>query len=361
MVLPISVCILTQNEEDFISDAISSIKPFVNEIVVLDTGSTDNTVEKARDEGARVVQSSWEDDFSRARNKLIKLAKEKFILMMDADEKYLGTEVELKEYIDTLNDSPGKVNMINDVSENEKTETYITRIFPNFKGYYYQGVIHEQLTNEVSNIKAHQTNIRLLHVGYQKHIIESKNKLNRNISLLLKQLNDAEDDIYTLFQLGRTYYVGKKFTEACVFLEKAYLLSNNGNSPSSILPSILFYYGYSLLKNKDWVILTSLLDTALKSYPDYTDLYFMYGSYIIESANVNLFSKLPEIYNTCLELGEADSNKYETVTGVGTFKALYNLGLYYEITNQKQKAVDCYRLSHSYGYSLARKRLNELI
>ncbi|WP_217562107.1 glycosyltransferase family 2 protein [Paenibacillus sp. GbtcB18] len=361
MVLPISVCILTQNEEEYICDAIHSIKPFVKEIIVLDTGSTDSTVSKARNEGARVAQSDWQEDFSEARNKLIELAQEKFIFMMDADERYLGTEDELKEYIHALSDSPGKVSIINEVSENEKTETYITRIFPAFKGYYYQGIIHEQLTNETSDYKVHRTNIKLLHIGYQKHIIESKNKLNRNISLLLKQLNDAEDDIYTLFQLGRTYYVAKEFTEACVFLEKAYLLSNNSYSPSSLLPSILFYYGYSLLKKKAWSELLNLLATALKSYPDYTDLYFMYGSYIIESANVNLFSKLPEIYNTCLELGEADSNKYETVTGVGTFKALYNLGLYYEITNQKQKAVECYRLSHSYGYSLAKKRLDELI
>ena len=72
------------------------------------------------------------------------------------------------------------------------------------------------------------------------------------------------------------------------------------------------------------------------------------------------FNLLPGLYQKCLEIGEADPTKYETAKGVGSFKALYNLGLYYEITGNFDKALECYKLSAGMNYEIARKRFDVL-
>ncbi|MNJ54719.1 hypothetical protein D3C77_501750 [compost metagenome] len=106
-----------------------------------------------------------------------------------------------------------------------------------------------------------------------------------------------------------------------------------------------------------WSEFFNIIQHALKFYPDYTDLYYIYGSGIIESKNPEWFAKLPEIFNTCIYLGEADPQRYETVSGVGSYRAHFNLGLYYELTKQTSLAMEHYHLSSEQGFEAARIRL----
>ena len=83
----ISVCLITKNEEKFLSDCLQSIREIADEIILVDTGSTDRTVEIAGAFGCRVIHHEWQNDFSLARNTGITAANGKWILCIDADER----------------------------------------------------------------------------------------------------------------------------------------------------------------------------------------------------------------------------------------------------------------------------------
>lgn len=185
MTLPISVCILAKNEEEHIVKAIRSVASFVEEVLVLDTGSTDNTVELAKQAGAKVYSTAWKDNFSEARNELIQLANSELVLMMDADEQYVGSERELKSCVDEAAPFAGSVKIINLLDDHDQSETYITRIFTR-RHYSYEGSIHEQLTYNGIPTEAKITEISVLHYGYSKSVIEKKER-HRGILLYCKK------------------------------------------------------------------------------------------------------------------------------------------------------------------------------
>src|SRR5262249_29685719 len=86
---PVSVCIIARNEAHNLPAAIASVQSCVEEIIVLDTGSTDNTVEVAQELGIQVHCKPWQDDFSLAKNKVISYATSDYILVLDSDEQLL--------------------------------------------------------------------------------------------------------------------------------------------------------------------------------------------------------------------------------------------------------------------------------
>src|SRR5665213_3668406 len=83
----ISACLITKNEEKWLGECLEHLKPLVSEVIVVDTGSTDRTMDIAREKGARVSQIKWENDFSKARNISLEKASQRWILIIDPDER----------------------------------------------------------------------------------------------------------------------------------------------------------------------------------------------------------------------------------------------------------------------------------
>ncbi|MCM3493470.1 glycosyltransferase family 2 protein [Paenibacillus sp. FSL K6-1566] len=344
MKFPISVCFLVKNEENFIVEAIQSVSNMVEEIVLMDTGSTDSTIRLALQHNAKVFHFEWMDDFAAARNELIKCATMPYVLMMDADERLNSSEKDIESYIIQNAGSAGRVSLVNIINENENGISSIARIFPNNGSYKYKGKIHEQLTNMNSPMKVIDTQIIIKHLGYQSTVIKQRNKVDRNIRLLKSQLFESGNDPYVLFQLGRTYLLADDYRNSEKYLLKAKEYCNSVKKPA-YYSSIIYYTALMYLKNRNWKSCLENLVEGIGLYPDFTDLYFMYGSLLIESRDVSNFALIPEVFNTCIELGEADSTKYETVRGVGSFKAYKNLGLFYEIVGDQVKSSTYYQKS----------------
>ncbi|WJH27492.1 tetratricopeptide repeat protein [Paenibacillus sp. CC-CFT742] len=160
--------------------------------------------------------------------------------------------------------------------------------------------------------------------------------------------------------MGKTLYVSREYSEATRYFKKALVLLEERDLAYKFIPNLLLQYSYNLLKEKNWTELEIILNKSIEKYPDFTDLYYIYASWIIEEKKIEQFNLLPSLYTKCLEIGEADSTKYETTKGVGSFKALYNLGLYYEITGNLEKAMECYNLSSEMNYVIAKNRLDIL-
>lgn len=354
-----SVCIIAQNEEKYIGQAIRSIKPFVNEIIVVDHFSDDRTVEISSDLGAKVVQRNWDHDFSKSRNFSILQASSPWILVMDADEEYVDDSNALKEAIRLVNMGHGqaaRVGIRSITSQGQVVHSWITRMFPNHPDFRYKGRVHEQLHYKEGYPKVINVPLKFNHYGYSPDEIQRKDKYRRNLDLLLLEHRLDSSNTYLLFQIGKTYGKMNELINSKKWLGKA---MDSIEKPYPIFYStLLLEYANTLMKLKEWGLLSDIINLAIEIYPDYTDLYYIYGSAVIEARNPEWFAQIPEVFSYCIQLGEVPEGKYESVQGVGSFRAHYNLGLFYELTGDISKALYHYEISGQQGFNQANERIN---
>ncbi len=197
--LKISQCMIVKNEEDNIVRALSWGKDIVWEQIVVDTGSTDRTVEIAQSMGAKIFHFDWIDDFAAAKNYAISKASGDWIAFLDADEymteewtqKLPGLLVELDKGCCHAVRSPW-------VCINENGDVTLTarhcRFFRNMPGLFYRGAIHESLTLNgiiISGVylKDMEGKFPVLHTGYIPRDEQKKNRKERNVRILKKELD----------------------------------------------------------------------------------------------------------------------------------------------------------------------------
>lgn len=229
--MKISQAMIVKNEEKNIERALSWGKAVVSEQIVVDTGSTDRTVEIAKKMGAQVYFFPWQDDFSLAKNFAISKCHYPWVAMLDADEYFSEQDAKkMKDYIALVEKDPkvhGLRTAIADIDPNGQVVSLdsTVRLFRNREDIRYRRAIHEQLclTNGEDFRPANcGNNLTVLHTGYQAEVLSKKLKENRNINLLLKELekNPEEFDLYVY--LGMEYAFRKKWKEAMMQYKKFY-------------------------------------------------------------------------------------------------------------------------------------------
>lgn len=196
---------IVKNEEENIRKALAWGKGIVCEQIVVDTGSTDRTVELAKEMGAQVFHYSWKNDFADAKNFALQKAYGDWIIFLDADEYFLPEDVgKIEKYleaIDSMKISKGKekgsivecawINI--DRQKNIINILKQTRIFRNRKYIRYVGKIHEQiedLRGKGLTLVDLTKELKIYHTGYDKEVYQRTNKLERNISLLEESLKE---------------------------------------------------------------------------------------------------------------------------------------------------------------------------
>ncbi|MEQ8172630.1 MAG: glycosyltransferase family 2 protein, partial [Candidatus Eremiobacterota bacterium] len=133
---------IVKNEEDTLSDCLESVRGLVDEMIIVDTGSTDRTVEIAEKFGARIFHYKWHDDFGKARNFSLSHARGDWILVMDGDEVFDSSSVwKFRKFLETATiNNPLSPKIINHMEEeNNTTEHFHCRIFPNTGKFLYKG------------------------------------------------------------------------------------------------------------------------------------------------------------------------------------------------------------------------------
>lgn len=211
----LSVCMIVKNEENYIEDCLKSVQPVADQIVVVDTGSTDKTVEIAKQYGAEVHPFKWVNDFSAARNASIKYAKGSWILWIDADERLLSESVpELKRLLRPERKPVAYLVNIKNVMADGKNLKISTghRLFNNFKGIHFKGRVHEQIIYSVAQNHGEErrSNIVLYHLGYGLSQEKQKEKDERNRWLLLQMVEDEPNNAYAHFTLGQNYLLSNQ-------------------------------------------------------------------------------------------------------------------------------------------------------
>ncbi len=207
----LSVCIIAKNSESTIDNCLKSVHNIADEIIFVDTGSTDKTIEIANKFTDKIYNFNWEDDFSTARNYSLNQAKGKYVLILDSDEE-LSNPYELISTLNNLNDNVGglliRVNSykLNPNNQLEKMSTDLLRVFLNHPEIRFKGRIHEQVFDSIINLglKIENSNISIHHSGYNLNASDFKTKQERNLKLLKLALEEDPTNLYLLNHLAKT-------------------------------------------------------------------------------------------------------------------------------------------------------------
>ena len=292
--IPISVCIITKNEAGNLEKCLAALSPYPFELIVVDTGSTDNSKEIAAKYTEKVFDFTWCDDFSAARNFAAGCASNDFIFPVDTDEilKSLNWE-ELQCAFREHPKSVGHVTRLDyyEVEGNKQCTTVMIERIYNKKYYRFEEPIHEQL-RAISDVPYtyYETSIVIDHSGYlgsREHLWE---KAERNLTLLQKEAEKSPDNPYLYFQIAQSYMLMRDHEKALDYMREAFLrnpppktdwtrqlVCNFGNllidcqRPQEALP-LLSYYEY-YCDNKDYLCMTGLVlmhvGQPLKALPEF--------------------------------------------------------------------------------------------
>lgn len=208
--MKISCCIIGKNEVNDIGRCIKSVIDKVYEVIYVDTGSDDGTLEyvKTNFPSVKTFFYKWNDDFSSARNHGLRKAKGDFLFYLDCDEEFVGEFPE--------NMAKGIHNFeIRNVNDNGSYVVSVcSRMISNVKGVCFKGKIHEIFDSPQVKLPIFKFNSGyILHYGYQNSYRDKKDKSNRNIISLTKELeNNPDPSIY--FYLGNEYFITKDYEKA---------------------------------------------------------------------------------------------------------------------------------------------------
>ena len=240
--LPISVCLIVKNEEAYLDDCLKSVKDWVNEIIVVDTGSKDRTVEIAKENGAKVSYFEWIGDFSAARNESLSLATNPFILQLDADEEIIPSSIDWFRNEYPFKEYDGYYSLLHNLRDASSDEVLVShrliRFFRNHPEIRFKNKIHENIM--VPSSRTSSSKIEILHKGYGKEI-NSAAKTKRNMDLLLANLKENPYDPYTHYYLSQSFSALGRTADAYKACVKSLKLGINFPVRSHVYRVIFMY------------------------------------------------------------------------------------------------------------------------
>jgi|GEM_PF-3741173 len=301
----VSLCLIVRNEATFLARCLASFKDVVNEICVLDTGSSDETVAIAESFGARVDFFEWNDNFSDARNRNLEMATMNWIMVVDADE-YLR-----REDIPALNQAFMRygcdgfaVKLFN--FSREGTPYYITqlssRIFKNNGHFRYEGIIFEQLISEDSVAKFETIEVAFYHTGHLRNQRTLKGKSKRNLILLKKSFEEEGLGMFQLYHLANEIsHDPEKRQETLELYQQLY---DEENFKTDFAPKLVMFRLLALIREGFLDESLAAIEHGLILFPDFTDLMYQRG--IIERKK-GLILKSIQSFKMCLSMGKPRS------------------------------------------------------
>lgn len=207
----VSLCLIARDEGDVIERCLASAKSHVDEMVLVDTGSTDDTRAKAKAHGAKVVVRTWTDDFAAARNASLDEATGDWLLVLDADEWLEGgpSPGELRRWLDATPAEALSIAMHDRVDGGGLRRYGLVRLFRNRPEHRYSGEIHEQIVPAIArrlgtrSVDPEPSGLEVGHDGFLRGRREAKGKSHRIVELLRRRILTADGDAYARYLLAR--------------------------------------------------------------------------------------------------------------------------------------------------------------
>lgn len=350
--LSISLCMIVKNEARYLERCLLSAKEVAKQLIVVDTGSDDETVDIARSCGAEVYHHPWEGSFSKARNLSLQYAKEDWILILDGDEELdAGFSESLRGY--DLSDP--QLEALNFQILNFTTDRAIIteagiidqiRLFKNTPQHRYSGLVHNQLLNiaEDRPLVAQQTPLRVLHYGYTPSVWAAQNK-DARIEMHERAVEQDPHNHFIRYNYGNHLKILKFYSEA---LEQFLLAippmsifesmsAEEIQSSSEIIwgTSACFLGAFCANKIKRYDVSLSLIEEALCRRPHLIDAK-------LRGAEAHIGLKQYHEAETLLRSGLLDDQVQVTKLRALHFDAPYRLGRALFLSHRRSLATPAF-------------------
>jgi hypothetical protein len=329
--------VIARNESRCIERCLRSAAPYVDRMLVLDTGSQDDTVSLARACGAAVHHMDWPGSFAVARNKALDLADASWNLVLDADEWIVGGGEALRAVADG-DPTLGIVRIQSHFGLGESAGVavdWLTRLLPS--GVRYVGAVHEQ---PESALPRNRLPLVVGHDGYEPEAMASKK--GRNRALLLTMLEQAGgDDAYLLFQLGKDHQAyGDLAAAAELYQQSVAATSPIVSGRASLIVRMIHCLGKAGRLQDALAMCGDFLEELADS-PDY---FFTVGDLCLDAAvawpqdaEAEWLPMAKAAWQRCLAIGEQPEQD-GAVAGRGSYLPAYNLSVVHEGLGEAESA-----------------------
>lgn len=320
----IAAALIVRDEARCIARCLESVRPHVDRMLVLDTGSVDGTPALAAACGAEVHHLEWPDDFAAARNHALELADADWNLVIDADEWVASGGEQLRRWCR----GPTRLGLLcvhsaldAQQSPGAERRNWLPRLLP--RGVRYQGRVHEQ---PVSALARARIDIHIAHDGYLEDQVARKR--DRNGPLLMRELQDRPGDPYLLYQLGKDAEQRGELAAASIRYAAAFQAVPPG---ASWRHALVIRHLHCLRKAGQLDSALALAEQEMPNWPDSPDFFFGLGSLAFARAAADPAHALDQwlplaasAWERCLEIGERPDLE-GSMQGCGSHLARHNL------------------------------------
>jgi len=321
--MKLSLCMIVRDEQEMLPQCLDAVAPAVDEIVIVDTGSVDRTVEIARSYGAKVIQRAWTGSFADARNVSFDAATGDWLLYLDADEVLVAEDVQ------RLRDLTGQTwreafflaetSFTGEAHAGTGLTHNALRLFRSRPEYRFEGRLHEQIANRLPGYLPERvalSPVRVEHYGYLGVIRSAKEKSRRNIELLRAQQTEGESTPFLHFNLGSEYAAAGESAAALAEFERSWeLLDGEGSTAYGFAPTLAVRLVRELRACGRHQEAIDRAARCLELFGGFTDLVFEQG---LSSLASDRAADADRYFKQCIELGDAPA-QYSASLGCGTY------------------------------------------
>lgn len=350
----VSLCMIVKNESRHLPRCLASVQPYVDEMVVVDTGSTDGTPAIAAQFGAKVRYFEWCDDFAAARNYALSLVTGDWVLVVDADEELI---VESEDFLEQIRVNPEVIAYLIARTEanhaTSMTSLQIERLFKNLPEIRYTARFHEQLRYQNRGFSKNQVGYlegcRLLHHGNSRQEVEQK-VIDRNIPILERARQEEGLSLMLLYTLAGMYGAAGQLEKAQDCWEEAlehlfpYIIEGNPPEEFGFIPSLMFTLAGRSLQSQDYETARLLCQRGLEWCPNYPPLNYVAGMTLM-ALGFPLGSTA--YFEYCQQMGQ-DGSYYKGEPFEESFlttDAAYGFGLAYMTLQKWPEAISAFELA----------------
>ncbi len=339
----VSGCLIVRDNAKTIRACLESLRPWVDELVVVDTGSKDETPRVAVELGASVFLFPWCDDFSAARNESVRHARGEWIFWMDSDDT-IPPECGRRIRELAAGAAPETLGFTTDVhcpgprTEDEVTVVTHVKLFRNRLELRFEHKIHEQILPAIVRAggRVEHTDLYVVHSGYDHSPEGQVRKLERDLRILHAELREQPEHPFTLFNLGMTYTDAEKYEEALQYLERC--LAVSGERDSHVRKAFAYAVScHQSLGQSDRAL--AACEAGLARFPLDAELRFRRGVLLHHGGRL---AESIAAYRDLLTRREPPHYS-SVVAGIDGYLARHNLALVYEDAGDLARAEDEWR------------------
>jgi glycosyltransferase involved in cell wall biosynthesis len=328
--LTLSLCMIVKDEEAMLGRCLEAVRAAVDEIVVVDTGSGDATVQIAESFGARVLHHAWDGDFSAARNASFEAATGDWVMYLDADEVLVADDVQRLRALAGRTWREAfylvETNHTGDLEDGTAITHDALRVFRNRPEYRFEGRIHEQIAHQLPSYlreRLERTTVRVEHYGYLGAVRGAKDKANRNLELLERQVAEGTDTPFLHFNLGSEYLASGDAGRALPHFARAWkaIAGEERIGRYGFAPALGARYVKSLRVAGRRDEVDAAAGQVLAAFPGFTDVVLEQA---LAAAAAGELERAEQLLRRCLEMGDGPS-RYSAAIGCGSYRALVPL------------------------------------